>query len=1153
MTISGTINGAACDVFIDSGAEGWGGNFISEAFARELHLPIVPSSTVVRLGDDHQRTATGKATACLRLRATNGILKRTMDFTVLPMPRHHHIILGVPWLQEFNPDINWHTDTIVTRLPSKHNFVFRATRRARPGAVDLQLMDADAFERFVGSPDVEEVFLCYIKSSDDIASRVGKEVSASHLPADIHPDIRKLLEKYSAVFPEKLPEGLPRHKFRHHIKTAEGVEPYCRYPYRFSLPELQELDSQLSDLLPAGRIRKSSSPWGAPILFARKKDGGLRMCVDYRVLNKRTVKDKYPLPRTQECIDKLSKASVFTSLDLASGFWQIPMAEADIHKTAFVTPRGQFEWTVMPFGLCNAPSTFQSMMDEVLREFLNDFAVVYMDDVLIYSNSWPEHLDHLDKIFQRFEEHGLYCKPHKCDFGKAEVKFLGFLVGNGCVRIDDSAFAAVRNWPTPTNVTAVRSFMGFLNHYRHYIPGLSGVAAPLSTLQSPKVEWHWGEDEDNAFKKLKDLLCSSHVLRLFDHDRPTRVVTDASNAATGACLLQLHDDGWRPVAYDSSKLNSAQRNYSTYDRELLAIHRALMHWRHYLLGHHFEVITDHATLRHLVNQPEIHNSRRIRWVSDFQEFDFDILYAPGKTNPADPLSRLNYTQSANLPQASFQYLLCVDEAFVEFKAMNVSSVEIDPTVRARIIASYARDPFYSSPTNLERLEQHNGLYLLHGRICIPDDTTLRRRLLREFHEAPYSGHHGIKRTLDAAARVYWWPRMGHEVREYVNSCLSCQQNKVKNTRPSGLLQPLDVPSRRWEDLSLDFIIHLPPSPSTGNDAILVVVDRLSKGVHLIPCSTTITAQQTADLFIKEIFRLHGLPKSLVSDRDSRFTSDFWTALFSKLGTRLRMSSGYHPQTDGQTERMNRTLEEMLRAYCGHESRQQLWEDYLPIMEFEINNAVNSSTGFSPFFLWYGQHPNTPATMAVERDPPTLRMPAATQDFLQHIEGAVQAAKDSIARAQRTMKDYYDRKRQHITFSVGETVFVEKWGLPENRRGNKLSPLRHGPFKVKRIINPVAYELDVPATWHLHNVFHVSFLTPAKPHREGTPVSVLDVRTYRNQRQIKIRFEEFGSEGDAWLPEADVRTRFPAFYLDYIRGAAVGLFSLSTHDLLLRFI
>lgn len=1165
MNIPGDLNGVPCTVFLDSGAEGRRANFISAHFAERLGLDVVPAGATVTLGDDRSRSDTGVAQACLVLRATDGILKRTMEFIVLPMPAHHEVILGVPWFDEFNPDIDWALNQVTTRRPNQRNFVFKCSRhrgRSKNPDVDLKLLDAREFERLLDDDDeIEEVFLCYVQASkvEDYASRVGKETSASHLPSNIPPSVDRLIREFIDVFPEKLPPGMPNHKFRHRIELLEGTEPLCRYPYRLSIPEKRELWDQLQALIPAGRVRKGNSAFGAPVLFARKKDGGLRFCIDYRALNKATIKNKYPLPRIDECIDDLATASCFSSLDLASGFWQIPMAEEDIHKTAFVTPYGQYEWTVMPFGLCNAPSTFQAMMDEVLEGYVGKFVRVYVDDIVIYSDNEEEHLQHLRKVFERLRKFSLYCKPHKCDFLKPEIKVLGFIVGGGKQRLDELTVMTVRDWAVPTDASEVRRFTGFINHYRHFVPHLAHHAAPLSRLQSPKTEWQWRDEiEGEAFRILRSALCEAPILRLFNPDKPIKLVTDASNYATGACLLQEFEDGWHPIAYFSKTLNDAQRNYSAYDRELLAIYQAVGHWRHYLYGQHFKVVTDHATLKHLVDQPELKNSRRIRWISDLQEYDLEILYAPGKTNPADPLSRLKppeaalmYLDLASLMDDDCELVVPTYTHFEVFSAslavLGVSRLQADERLRNRIVAGYSRDPFYLSAANTERLEKKDGLFYLHGRICVPHDLELKQFILRECHEAPYSGHQGIKRTLDAVSRVYYWPRLGAEVRDFVNSCMVCQRSKVKNVKPAGLLHPLSIPTRRWDDLSLDFITHLPTSPDTGNDTILVVVDRLSKGCHLIPCHNSITAAGTAELFLKEVHRLHGLPRSLVSDRDPRFTSEFWQRLMAMLGTKLRMSSGYHPQTDGQTERLNRTIEEMLRAFCGEDERQRLWEKYLPIFEFEYNNSANTTTGYSPFYLWYGQHPHTPVSLAVDDDPPTLRTPSELQGFLSSIDEAVQAARSAIARAQRNQKEYYDKARRDVSFNIGDLVFVESTALPREKtkpgteRTKKFSPLRHGPFAVKRRIGSVAYELDTPATWTAHNVFHVSVLTPANTKRLPEPERILSSRKYRRQRQFRVRYKDGGEETDAWVPAKEVRAKHPAIYRDYVRELARGLF------------
>jgi hypothetical protein len=1137
MSLLGTIHGKECNVFIDSGAEGQQANFIRKSFVDQLQVDVVESKTKVTFGDGRKSSTYGTAALRLHLKAIHGTLRQTMEFTVIDMPDAHDIILGVPFLTLFNPDIDWKRGFITTRNGRK-KFTFKplfngkeSSQRNNNG-VHLQRVTATEFERDLFAEDTEAVFCLHIRDKgDDLAARVGKETSASHLPTDIPPQLRKLVEKYKLLFPETIPKGLPKHSFRHKIDLIDGAKPHCRYPYRLSLPELQELENQLRVLLAEGRIRTSSSPWGAPILFARKKDGGLRMCVDYRALNKLTIKNKYPLPRTEDCLDKLSRASCFTSLDLAQGFWQIPMEEADISKTAFVSPLGQFEWTVMPFGLCNAPSTFQAAMDHVLRDFIGKFVVVYIDDILIFSDNDEDHLKHLDLVFKRLQDFNLFCKPHKCSFGKKETKFLGFIVGNRSQRLDPSVFRVVEQWKPPTDTSGIRSFMGFLNHYRRFIPKLSSLAAPLSKLQSPKVAWEWNKEQQDAFDSLKATVCKAPVLRLFDDSRPIRVYTDASGWATGAVLLQDFGEGWQPIAYDSKKLNSAQQNYSTYDRELLAIFRALTHWRCYLLGRRFEVMTDHATLRHMLQQPQLTNPRRIRWISELMEYDFDVLYAPGKDNPSDPLSRLLRLQ--------------VHPHYFAIKESFQSMPEITPTLRNKIREAYKADWFFKSDVNRAKFTESDGILFFKDRICIPDDKEIKTAILREYHEAPYSGHQGIKRTMELLLRYYFWPRMKYDVQAYIKECLECQRNKVRNIRASGLLQPLPIPSRRWEHISMDYITHLPTTIDTGYNSVWVIVDRFTKMCHFVPCHHTITAKETAKLFIKEIFRLHGVPKTIVSDRDPIFTSEFWKGLFEYLGTTLCMSSGYHPQTDGQTERMNRTLEEMLRAYCAEEHRQHHWDDYLPLVEFQYNNAVNRSTGFSPFFLAYGQHPITPAALLASEPTSTLSIAEDAAEFVASLQELSQAAVASMERAQENAKRYYDLKRKEPTFAVGDLVFVEGIALPDNRRGTKIGHLRHGPFKIIQQINPVAFKLDTPATWKVHNVFHSSFLTAHNPHRDLEPDKVLEARVFRSKKQLLIRYKGHTHHQDAWVDEQDFKGKHPRLYLDFIRrmaaSAALGVF------------
>jgi hypothetical protein len=404
--------------------------------------------------------------------------------------------------------------------------------------------------------------------------------------------------------------------------------------------ELTELNKQLADLLDKGYVRPSVSPFGAPVLFAKKKDGTLRLCIDYRSLNKATIKNKYPLPRIDDLLDQLHGATYFSKIDLQAGYHQIRVKQGDISKTAFRTKYGHFEWTVMPFGLTNAPATFQTLMNSVLRPYLDKFVIVYLDDVLIYSRTLQEHLQHLRMVLTLLRKHKLYAKLSKCDFCQPQLPFLGHIITSNGIMMDPAKLDAVRQWPTPVTVTQLQSFLGLANYYRRFVKGFSLIAAPLTALCSPKLkDLPWAEEHQRAFQDLKQALVTAPVIHPPDLQQPFTVTTDASGFAVGAVLSQGEHPDLRTIAYESRKMSSAERNYPVHDKEMLAVMYALKKWRHYLKGSHVTIITDHKSLEYFATQPNL-SERQARWMGQLAEFDYTIVHRPGKTNVvADALSR----------------------------------------------------------------------------------------------------------------------------------------------------------------------------------------------------------------------------------------------------------------------------------------------------------------------------------------------------------------------------------------------------------------------------------------------------------------------------------------------------------------------------------
>ncbi len=629
---------------------------------------------------------------------------------------------------------------------------------------------------------------------------------------------------------------------------------------------------------------------------------------------------------------------------------------------------------------------------------------------------------------------------------------------------------------------------------------------------------------------MKAALTNGPTLITPDEKLPYVVSTDASGFAIGAALCQDQGHGLQPIAYLSKKLNPAELNYPVHEQELLAVVCALKEWRHYLHGQPFTVLTDHNSLQHFQSQPHL-SRRQVRWSEFFAEFTFTINYTKGKDNVvADALSRRK------------------DHANQQLSIAAVSSVSPASTLLSAIRLAYQQDPICAAI--LQEPERHryrtftvrDGVIYKEKQIYIPNDKHIKTQLLTEAHDVPVSGHVGVTKTIDLLTRTYYWPNMHKEVKQYVTSCLPCQANKPSSQQPMGLLQPLPIPERRWEQVSMDLITQLPRT-HTGHDAIVVFVDKMSKLVHYAATTTNVTAPQLASIFFHTVVRHHGVPSSIVSDRDARFTSVFWRALWQQLGTKLAMSTAYHPQTDGQTERANRTLEDMLRAYVSY--RQDDWDQHLTAAEIAYNNSVQASTGYSPFFLNSGQHPNLPLSSAVQPANISNNPPAA--ELLSDLYRDLECAKENLKRAQQRQAHYANQHRREVTFCVGDEVLLSTANLRHELRAPKLAPKFIGPFSISRVISDVAYELTLPDTMsRVHPVFHISKLKPYRdgsasfPDRHQLPVrpapellpdtgekawevkQVVGKRTVRGKVQYLVLWKGYPDTDRTWEPASNLR-------------------------------
>jgi hypothetical protein len=547
----------------------------------------------------------------------------------------------------------------------------------------------------------------------------------------------------------------------------------------------------------------------------------------------------------------------------------------------------------MPFGLMNAPATFQSTMNDIFRPYLRQFVFVFFDDILVYSKNEEEHMQHLKLVLEVLCTHNFVANQSKCKFGCAAIDYLGHIISGEGVAVDPEKVRCIMEWPKPKNVKGVRGFLGLTGYYRKFVKDYGKIARPLTDL-TKKDNFHWSELAQKAFDDLKTIMTTPPVLVLPNFSLPFEIECDAAGRGIGAVLMQNK----QPIAYFSKALSDTNLTKSVYEKELMALVLAIQHWRHYLLGKAFVVYTDHRSLKHFLQQ-RISSPDQQCWLAKLLGFQFEVRYKPGQENKAaDALSR------------------CYDDGDLNYLVHNpvwTDKESILEEIRQDAAIQKLREEVTNNPESKPGFSIQQGVLLYQVRLVLSASSSAITQLLKEFHETPMGEHSGFLRTYKRIAENLYWVGMQKTVRDFVRAFDVCQRQKNEATSPGGFLQPLPIPNAIWEDISLDFITGLPKSK--GFEAVLVVVDRLSKYSHFILMKHPYTAKSVAELFVKEIVRLHGIPSSIVSDRDPLFVSHFWKELFKMPGTTLKMSSSYHPETYGQTEVTNRCLESYLRCFA----------------------------------------------------------------------------------------------------------------------------------------------------------------------------------------------------------------------------------------------
>ena len=846
----------------------------------------------------------------------------------------------------------------------------------------------------------------------------------------------------------------------HRIVLKPGAKPVRLNPYRMGQASRELTREQVQRMRDMGVIEPSSSEWASPIVLVPKPDGTVRFCIDYRRLNERTVKDSYPLPRMDDCLDSLGEAQFFSTLDCNAGYWQIPISKEDRHLTTFTCHCGLYQCTRLPFGLCNAPATFQRAIDMILAGVKWQYALVYLDDIIVFSRTAEEHISHLDKVFTLLSEAGVTLKPSKCHLFSNEVEYLGHVVRPGRISVNEKNLKAIRRANFPQTQTQLRSFLGMCNVYRRFAQDYAKVSAPLNRLVSPKLPKTLApptEREREAFDRLRELLCNPPVLAIPKSGGHYIIDVDASYDQLGCCLLQQQPTGeYLPVGYYSKGLSPAQKNYSVTEVEGLGVVWAVSMLRPYIEGAKFLIRCDHRALKWILTTTACTNNRLNRWRLLLAEFDYDVEYKSGQRHAvADALSRIPTDGKDPHPIPEELPLVGVTtRSGAVLDSRRPENVGTLPVPVAELVQAQEADGFCKGiKKELDRPEPTRFFVNADGVLCRRGQTqgeqqvvvpeVLRKGVLTREHTSPLGGHPGATKMYQSLRRHYYWPSLVADVYGWVASCATCAKNRLMETRQTSAMR-LFPATEPFASIAVDLLGPLPRTPE-GYDYLLVMCDRFTKLTRVAPLKDT-TAIDIVSQLLDVWIASYGIPDSILSDNGPQFASVLYQGVMNMLGVVTNYATPYHPQTNGQVERFNKTLVRQLRHYV--HDHVVTWARYASLLVTAYNTQVHSSTGVAPFAFVC---PRRLQPMAIERltrtegETSTQTPGQAKASLLQKLEELIPLVREAMEKAQARYKRNFDSrvKSRREPLRVGDWVFVNS----HENQGGKLVFKARGPYQI----------------------------------------------------------------------------------------------------------